>query len=302
LASRSYLDNYADKYRIARIARTKSGIITVRLHTGDGEVLWGIDADEQVGLADLFADVANDPDNRVMILTGTGDSFLARTYRGDKPPFDNRHAKLHSPETFESAFRDQRLLHANLLDIEVPIIAAVNGPVTIHSELPLLCDIVLAADTALFQDSLHMVAGVPPGDGVQLIYEALLGPVRAKYFLLTGQKISAQAALGLGMVNEVLAGPELLGRAMELAEQLVEAHPLTLRYARRVLNTQLRQAFANEYDHALALEALAIVQLRGWRRHMGGRPPRWEDPVYYDESEGGAPVSDPALGSPSASP
>ena len=74
----------------------------------------------------------------------------------------------------------------NFLNIEVPVISAVNGPAWRHSELPLLADIVLAADTAQFQDSAHFTGGLVPGDGMHIVYPLLLGVNRARYFLLTG--------------------------------------------------------------------------------------------------------------------
>ena len=278
MPSWSSLEKYADKYRIAKLSRTDDGVLTAQLHTDGGPLQWGVDDDDETDLADLFADIAQDPDNRAVILTGTGDSFIAQSVTGHS-------SRYHSPETFEASFRFQRRLHANLLDIEAPIIAAVNGPALIHSELALMCDVVLAAENTVFQDKPHFSAGIPPGDGVQLVYTALLGPTRAKYFLLTGQEIDAQQALALGMVNEVLAADQLLERARELADLIVARPPLTVRYTRRVINADLRRVFHAEFDHGLALEALAIVQLRGWRQHFGGEPPEWVRPSY-DETGG----------------
>jgi enoyl-CoA hydratase/carnithine racemase len=100
-----------------------------------------------------------------------------------------------------------------LLEIEVPVISAVNGPAWRHSEIPLLCDIVLAADTAQFQDSAHFPSDVVPGDGMHIVYPLLLGMNRGRYFLLTGQTLNAQKALELGLVAEVHPPDKLLGRA-----------------------------------------------------------------------------------------
>ena len=87
-----------------------------------------------------------------------------------------------------------------MLDIEVPMIAAVNGPVSVHSELAVLCDVVLAADHAYFQDAPHFPGGLVPGDTMQIVWPLLLGPNRGRYFLLTGQKIHAEEARQLGIV------------------------------------------------------------------------------------------------------
>ena len=96
----------------------------------------------------------------------------------------------------------------NLLNIEVPMISAVNGPAMRHSEMPLLCDIVLAAEEASFQDFRYFVGGLMPGDGVHIVYPLLLGLNRGRYFLLTGQTISAAEAKTLGLAERSHATPQ----------------------------------------------------------------------------------------------
>jgi len=89
------------------------------------------------------------------------------------------------------------------------MISAINDPALRHSELPLLCDIVLAAEEVTFQDSRHFVNGLIPGDGMHIVYPLLMGMNRGRYFLLAGQTLSAKEAQDLGLVNEVLPGSEL---------------------------------------------------------------------------------------------
>jgi enoyl-CoA hydratase/carnithine racemase len=90
------------------------------------------------------------------------------------------------------------------------MIAAVNGPVTTHSDQALLCDIVLAADTAKFADAVHFTAGLLPGDGINVVYSELLGVNRARYLLLTGQELDARQALEMGLVAEVMPQADLM--------------------------------------------------------------------------------------------
>jgi enoyl-CoA hydratase/carnithine racemase len=83
-----------------------------------------------------------------------------------------------------------------------------------------------------------------------------LGINRGRYFLLTGQKLSAQEALNLGVVNEVLPREKLLPRAWELAAQLMKQPLLTRRYARVVLVQQLKRLMLDNLGYGLALEGL----------------------------------------------
>ena len=164
----------------------------MRFHTDGGPMRWNATVHREAG--DAFADVAGDRDTKVVIVTGTGDSFCAEI---DGASFAGR--KAWEPIWWEG----KRLLKC-LLDIDVPVIGAINGPALIHAEIPLLADIVIAADTMTIADKAHFRTGSVPGDGVHLIWPYLLGPRRAKYFLMTNQELSAAEALQLGVVNEVV--------------------------------------------------------------------------------------------------
>ena len=139
------------------------------------------------------------------------------------------------------------------------MISAVNGPALIHAEFALLCDIVLAAETAAFQDRVHFNQGGVPGDGVHVFWPLLLGPNRGRYFLLTGQTLGAREAMELGLVNEVLPKEKLLPRAWELAEQLAQKPPLTLRYTRVVLTQNIKGLMQDLLGYGLALQGLGTV-------------------------------------------
>ncbi len=253
------LANYRTQCRCADVQRDEAGVLSIRLHTNGGPLIWG--AIPHAELGELFAAVASDRDNRVVVLTGTGDAFLSL------PPGDGPGALArgeYPAEIWDRIIREGNRLLNQLLDIEVPMIAAVNGPATVHSELAVLCDIVLATDATFFQDAPHFPGGLVPGDGMQVIWPLLLGPNRGRYFLLTGQKLFADEAKQLGVVGEVLTADALMPRAMALAAELASRNPVLLRNTRHVLTRPLKRALAHDLHTGLALEAIASLSGATW--------------------------------------
>ena len=244
-------DAYATKYQTIRMER-RHGILQMALHTDGGPLRWGFLPHAE--LPEAFYDVGGDHENRVVIITGTGLEFSGPRANPGTSSFPPRP----SIERIDRIHWEGRHLLMKLLDIEVPIISAINGPAWRHSEIPLLCDIVLAADTAQFQDSAHFSSEVVPGDGMHVVYPLLLGMNRGRYFLLTGQTLDAKKALELGLVAEVLSPEQLLPRAWELAEDLSRRPTLLLRYTRLLLTQALRRQMHDLLGYGLGMEMLAL--------------------------------------------
>lgn len=152
-----------------------------------------------------------------------------------------------------------RRLLQTILDVDAPMIAAVNGPALIHTEYLLTCDIILVSESAEFQDLPHFTYGVSPTDGVHVLWPYVLGPVRGRYFLLTQQKLSAQQALEYGVCSEILAPDVLLSRAHAIAERLVEQPEHSLRYARIGLTQRLKKLVTDELTLGLSVESLSAL-------------------------------------------
>ncbi|TPN22294.1 enoyl-CoA hydratase/isomerase family protein [Mesorhizobium sp. B2-3-3] len=243
--------SYQNAFLNARLTRSASGVLEVALHTDGGTLVFNGHTHEQ--FVDLFHAIGSDPETRVVILTGSGNAFM-ETISPDG--FD-----FFSPRGYDKIYREGKKVLMNILDIEVPLIAAVNGPVRLHSEYILLADIVLATPSTVFQDKPHFDFGIVPGDGVNLLWPEVIGSIRGRYFLLTRQELDVETAKNWGAVNEIVASDKLLVRAREIAEQLAALPPLTSRYTRIALTQKLRRIVDDGAGYGLALEGISAADV-----------------------------------------
>jgi enoyl-CoA hydratase/carnithine racemase len=247
----SRFDTYRDGFPNARLTRSETGVLEVALHTDGGTLIFDGYTHEQ--FVDLFHAVGSDPDNRVVILTGAGAAFMESI---SPEGFD-----FFSPRGYDKIYREGKKVLMNILDIEVPLIAAVNGPVRLHSEYILLADIVLATPSTVFQDKPHFEFGIVPGDGVNLLWQEAIGTIRGRYFILTRQELDAKTAKEWGAVNEIVPADKLLARAREIGEGLAKLPPLTTRYTRIALTQKLRRIIDEGVGYGLALEGISAADV-----------------------------------------
>lgn len=246
------LSDYQDKFDTISFRR-EDGILEMTLHTDGGPLRWGRKPHGE--LEQAFLDVNRDRENQVIIITGTGDEFSGPAPEAAANLRDHRQ----TTEEWGVLGWESKNLLTNLLAIDAPMISAVNGPALRHAEIPVLCDIVLASDTATFQDSAHFVGGLVPGDGMHVVFPLVMGPNRGRYFLFTGQVVDAHQALEFGVVNEVLPPDQLLPRAWQHARQIMRQPELNRRYTRVLVTEMLRRQMNDLLGYGLALEGLALV-------------------------------------------
>jgi enoyl-CoA hydratase/carnithine racemase len=225
------------------------GVLVVRFHTDSRSLVWSASAHEE--LTRCFGAIALDRECRAVVLIGTGESWC--------DAIDAASFNLSGPLAWDATRSEGRRLLRNLLDIEVPVVSAVNGPARFHPEIPVMADVVLAAEHTLFQDAPHFISGIVPGDGAHIVWPHVLGPNQGRYFLLTGQELSAGDALQRGVVAEVLPLKDLNDRAMDVARAIARQPILTLRYTRLVLTQRYKRLMEEGLESGLTMEAVAAL-------------------------------------------
>jgi enoyl-CoA hydratase/carnithine racemase len=251
----STFEQYCERYTNIQMRR-EDGILEMRFHTNGGPLRWNLQAHGELERA--FLDVGRDKENQVVIMTGAGDEFSGPAVT----PGGHRMSGTMDSAGWDTLYWEGKHLLMNLLNIEVPVISAINGPAARHAEIPVLADIVLASERATIQDSAHFNGGLVPGDGVHVVFPLLMGTNRGRYFLLTSQVLSAREALEAGLVNEVLEPEALLPRAWEHARALLRQSQLVRRYSRVLLTQDIKRRMHDLLGYGLALEGLAASERR----------------------------------------
>jgi enoyl-CoA hydratase len=216
-----------------------------------GSELNAVDEALHHDLTALFAGLRRETSARAVLLTGRGRAFSAG---GDFKWFP----KLLEPGRMEDLRREAKQLIWDLLDVELPIVAAVNGhAMGLGASIALLCDVILMADTATIGDP-HVRVGLVAGDGGVAIWPLALGPARAKQYLLTGDPLTAAEAERIGLVNRVVPAAALDAEAAALAARLAAGAPLAVRYTKLAVNKLVKDALNVAFDTSTALELVTF--------------------------------------------
>jgi len=202
-------------------------------------------------LTALFRVLRRERSARAVLLTGSGRAFCAG---GDFAWFP----ELRGLDRLEPLRSDAKQLIWDLLDVELPIVAALNGPAAgLGASIALLCDVIFMADSASIADP-HVRVGIVAGDGGVAIWPLVLGPARAKELLLTGDRVDAARAERWGLVNRVVPAGELLAEARAFAERLAAGAPLAIRYTKLAVNKWIKDVANVAFDTSTALEIVTF--------------------------------------------
>ncbi len=215
-----------EKYERILIEKRDNGVAIATLNRPDKRN--AVDDALHEELTKLPADTDADPQVKVLVITGAGRGFCAGgDFAGGLTPDAN-------------LMKIARRVVDNLLDCEKPVITAVNGhAMGLGATLALLGDVVVAGRSAIFADT-HAPMGLGAGDGGQVIWPLLVGVNRAKYYLMTGEKIPAEEAERIGLVNFVVDDDELMNRALEIADRLAAGASLAISASKVPINKYIK--------------------------------------------------------------
>ena len=188
----------------------------------------------------------------VLIITGDGSAFSA--VGNIKTMGERSKAPPHILQ--QNYKRGIQRIPLALQDLEIPVIAAVNGPaIGAGFDLANMCDIRIGSTNAQFGET-FVNLGIIPGDGGAWFMQRLLGYQRAAELTLTGRIVKADEAKTLGILLEVTEPDALMARAREMAGKIAAKPPLALRYAKRLLKLAQQQPLAEHLDVCSSFQAL----------------------------------------------
>lgn len=199
--------------------------------------------------ARIWSTLAEDADARAVLVTGTGKHFSAG---GDLVEW--LHTHVENPVTRRAGMQDARRIVRDMIDFPLPIVAAVNGPaVGFGCSIAVLCDIVLMSDRAFLADT-HVASGLVAGDGGSVLWPLLMSLLRAKEYLLLGEKIDAQTAVNLGLANRVVPHDTVKQEGLALAHRLAALPARAVQDTKRTLNMHAERAITAILEYGISAE------------------------------------------------
>ena len=239
-----YKERFKEHFNLERRA---DGVVLAQAHTMGGSIQLSVENHRALG--QLFKTIGADPENELLILTGSGKDFMMSI---DPEGFALEKENLQH-WAYEYVYKDGRTNVSSLInDLEIPTIGVLNGSGG-HAEICLMCDITICCEDAIIFDP-HFNMGSVPGDGIHSCFQELLGVKRAAYVLFTGQPIDAKMALEYGMVNEVVPRDQLLDRAWKLADHIMSQPRVTRRLTTQIVRRPWKRRITDDLDGGFGIQ------------------------------------------------
>jgi enoyl-CoA hydratase/carnithine racemase len=261
-------------YKLLKVS-VEDKVATVALNRP--EVRNAVNMELHKELEDIWDDLAQDPSVNVIILTGEGQAFISG---GDlKRMADRAGTEEGTRHALALPAKARRLLN-NMLEVQKPIIAAINGDaIGLGATLALFCDITIMNQDARIGDP-HTKVGVSAGDGGAIIWPMLIGTARAKEYLIRGLIATGTEAERIGLVNHAVPAAEVLPLARSIAEEIRHLPIWAVRFTKSTINIQLKQQFNLMMDASIATEALTMFSpdfAEGTRAFVEKRKPQFQE-------------------------
>jgi len=251
---------YLNAYHNLKLTRDANGVLVAEFHSNGGP--FTMTAQAHTEFVDAFYRIGQDRANKIVILTGAGDQFIGDV---DWPSFGD----VTDPGVWSQVHDEGLQVLENIANIRVPVIAAIEGRAHVHSDYALLASVIVAAESATFEDVAHFGAGVAPGDGIFTTWSYRAGAGRAEAFLLNPQPLPARTAHEWGVVAEVVPNGTALSRARALAELYLKAPEVTRRATRIHFIHPLKARIVLEVGYGLSLEGASSAALMKSRKAKG---------------------------------
>jgi 2-(1,2-epoxy-1,2-dihydrophenyl)acetyl-CoA isomerase len=252
---------------------TSDWITTVTLRRP--EALNALDEPMTLALVSLFDELNDDDATRVIVLTGEGRGFCAGADVGSLA----EHAGEVRPADFLAiARRASAKLARTLYQLDKPLIAAVNGAAAgAGASIAISADVTIMADSALLS-FLFVHRGLVPDYAATWLLPRLVGLRTARRLCLFGERLGADEAYRLGLVDRVVAPAELLDEAMVIAEQLAGGAGVALRLTKRLLAESFDHDHASAVDREFTAQSLCFASgdaIEGMAAFLEKRPPQF---------------------------
>jgi enoyl-CoA hydratase/carnithine racemase len=244
--------DYFSAYRQLKLTRDAKGVLVAEFHSNGGPCI--MNAQGHTEFVDAFYRIGQDRANKIVILTGAGGDFIIDV---DWSSFGD----VSDPEVWSQVHDEGVQVLENIANIRVPVIAAIEGRAYVHSDYVLLGNVIVAGESATFQDVAHYAVGVAPGDGIFTTWSYRAGAGRAEAFLLDPKPLPARTAQEWGVVADVVPNGQALNRARELAELYLKAPEVTRRNTRIHFIQPLKERVVREVGYGLSLEGASSADL-----------------------------------------
>ena len=238
------------KYKNLRFDMLEHGILLMTIDRP--EKMNATDGPTHNGLSRVWLDIDDDPDVRVVIVTGAGDAFSAG---GDLEWIESM---VNNYDVMREVFREAGDIVYRMAQCPKVIISAINGTaVGAGLAVALMADISIMAEEARISDG-HIRLGVAAGDHANIIWPLLCGLAKANYYLITADFIDGKTADEIGLVSKSVPLDQLMDEAMKVAVKVATGPQDAARWTKRALNLWVSQA-APAFDASLAFEMLNFM-------------------------------------------